>query len=145
MSMAQDLMFYFNNNLFARSNFFDGMQGSSYIKLSKIMGQATFNDSYTDAELRKVKKYSKIAIKYNKLPSIQRRQLAAIFDYEYQYRYPPEFRLLLLKKAGTAFWITDAKTTDELIKIFKAKSNHPSLEIKATTLYSELELSWKSI
>lgn len=146
MSLRTDLTFFFNNNLFIKSNFFSTMMGSTHISLAKIQGNATFNESYTDSELRKVRRYSNIANKYQQLSPLHRRMVASIFDH--QYKYPPEFRQHISKYrnydiSGLLCFTSDS--LENLLKQLRKSSNAPTFQTKIEKMYQELEIRWKNI
>ena len=146
MSLKSDLLFYFNNNLFLKSNFFSGMRGSTYVKLSPYMGQCTYNEPYTDSDLRKVGKYSKIANKFTHLSSLQRRMASAIFDQ--QHRYPPEFRLHINKFrnydiSGLLLFLDIPQ--DDLLPLLRKSGKSKALQTRIENLYQQLETAWREI
>lgn len=139
MSMSNDLLFYFNNNLFMSSNLFDSMQGSTYVKTRPFMGGSTYDEPYSDKDFRRIRKYNKISKQLQQLTSEQRRKLTALFDF--QYRYPMELRVAFGKHAGLSLW--HATTMQELLKLCqnKARVNVVSAQLEAE--YAILEYYWK--
>jgi hypothetical protein len=141
MSLRSDMAFFFQNNLFVRSNFFSTMLGSSYVSLHQFQNIATYNEPYTDNDFRQIKKFGKIQTKYHQLPIIHRRQLDALFNTEYQ--WPAEFRLAG-KHAGLMCWATKQHSLPDAIKYLQNRSNREAAVRLATKMYQDLENIWSN-
>ena len=143
MTLSNDMLFYFNNNLFMRSNMFSTLQGSAYVKTRPYMGESTFDEPITDGELKLIRKYNKISNKYHKMEAINKRQLAALFDQ--QYRYPPAITSAFNDKhkirAGLSLFY--ANNMEELLKLCQSRQKANDLLIKLDKRYIELESQWK--
>ena len=143
MSLSSDMLFYFNNNLFMKSNMFSTLQGSTYVKTRPYMGGSTFDENISDGELRQVRKYNRIHHKFASLPEMDRRQLTSLFDLSL--RYPPlltaSFNSTSKRRAGLALW--HVETMEELNKLCQSKQKVNELAVKLDKRYLELEQQWK--
>src|ERR1019366_3084546 len=114
MNFVSELKFYFNNNMFIKSNMFSSLLGASYTPIRMFQGIATYDESFSDKDLKQIRYYNKIAHKFAKLTSEQRKQCVALFDHEWQCPY-------MLAKAvgprgGLLIWYADKETLTALCK-----------------------------
>jgi hypothetical protein len=145
--METDLYFFFTAGLGLRGIDYASLSCDSSIPIQPWFGSATYPDTQFRALFRDVRRYHRIAKKYQSMPLSTRRQLAAMCDP--QYRYPPELIAVFGKKdkqgnvtngrAGLALFCK-ADTLSQLIKICQKKEVKDEVE----RLYLSLKEQWNA-
>ncbi len=129
-----------------KSNMFDALSGSSYVRTRPYMGtESTFDEPYNDNDFRQVKKYNKIAKKLSLFDQETKRKLSALFDLSY--RYPmiltASFDSTAKRRTGLAlFQVRDIK---DLIELCSSKQKVKELSNKLDIEYINIENRWKDL
>ena len=145
--LASDFDFFFNVASLGLKgiNYASFMTQSTHgVAIRPYMGDVTFDESFSDKLFRDVSRYNKIATKYHKLTSLQRRQIDAWFNHEYLKFYPNEIRIAFgIKLCGLSLFTKLAKTPEDLIHLTKNKTCVKLIEEEIQVIKLNLEQAWK--
>jgi hypothetical protein len=145
-SLSAEMDFFFNIFSCIQGINYQGYRKEGDVDLRPFMGSVTFNDSYTDKQFKDIKKYNRIAKKYHNLTRQQQRQCAALFDSQYQGKFPPELYLAFHKKvAPLALFSTQISTVKDLIRVHTNKNKvlRSDIQVEITKMFKQLEEAWK--
>jgi len=147
--MSKQLDFFFNvATLGLKSGWYAMINANSYTPIHKYFEHyATFDDSAFTSFFTECSKYRKIAKKFYSLPLSVRRQLAALYDQQYQLRYPPEIRKELKELTGLAMFTNHCKSLQELTSVYLRKDTLIMSQIKSEAYdnFTKLQQLWRNL
>lgn len=119
---------------------FSSLLGASYTPIRMFQGIATYDESFSDKDLKQVRHYNKVTAKLAAFDPDERQQLASLFDK--QWRCPPILFQAVGSKGGLLIWYA---SKEELIKLCKSKMAIKTMETWIDKRYQFLEDKWSKL
>lgn len=144
--VERDMLWFFNHADAAM-----GFKSSHAAFVAAVYGVSSTNvnpDPYTDGMLKQVKKLRHIREVFFSLPQPTRRALEACYNYECQYRYPPEIVTLYGHKAGCTLFNSNVTSLDDFVKLCRKKISsklNQNEEILMFNIGVETRQFWEAI
>lgn len=169
MSLASDLIFFFNDSACLSAIDYNNYNSDKSVPINSLFGMkgyATYNSDHflNEKTFKQIRRYNKIKHKLSFLSLTQRRMLSALYNQELiaerKYlanngkitslitsKYPPILITLFSDKAGLSFFTKAAinKDISNFLILLKDKDNQVKVKQEIDYLYSQLEDAWKQL